>query len=86
MAERQKRHYLFTDDMYEEETGGIVRLDFTEKTVNKAIHHWCENLDYIEIAHKCKITHVECLLLLLDLQMIGKLPKRARDFYGRKIK
>lgn len=76
-AIEKKRYYLFTSEPHEN-----VRLDFTNKTIDRFLTYWEAGETYEAMCGKLKVSEVELSLIAIDLQYTGRLPKRENGFWG----
>ena len=74
---KKGRYYLFTSEQHEE-----VRLDYTQKTIERFLELWKEGIPYKQMCKKLMISPTELALIAIDLAYVGKLPERKHGFWG----
>ena len=74
-------YYLFSDDVYDD-----IKMAYRKEQMELFFKLWKEERSALYIASVMKLTEIEVYLLITDLYITGKLPKRNTDYYGRELK
>lgn len=79
LARGTRKYILFTGDSHES-----VRFDYTEYMINKFIDLWNDGVSIQQIALDLQINHVSVALLVMDLEMAGRIQPRDGGLSGKK--
>lgn len=74
---KKGRYYLFTSELHEN-----LRLDFTQKTIDRFLELWQAGTPYKGMCKALAISVTELTLIAIDLDHIGQLPEREGGFWG----